>query len=132
MRFSVILAFVMVWSVAVAGEVVDATGRTVQVPDHVARIVPAGPPAAVLLEAIAPDLMVGWPSALSKDARVLLSPEAAGLPQIPRMTGRVDVSEELIALKPDVILDYGTVSPRYVDLALATQKRIGVPTILLD
>ena len=98
----------------------------------IARIVPAGPPAAVLLEAIAPDLMVGWPSPVSEDARALLSPDAAKLPQIPRLTGRADVSEEIKALKPDLILDYGTVSPRYADLAQATQQRTGIPTILLD
>ena len=33
--------------------------------------------AAILLEAIAPDLMVGWPSPLSDEARALLPPEAA-------------------------------------------------------
>ena len=29
-------------------------------------------------------------------------------------------------------MDYGTVAPRYADLAKATQERTGVPTILLD
>jgi iron complex transport system substrate-binding protein len=133
MHGRVILAMLMLCSrLAVAAEVVDATGRTVQVPDHIAHIVPAGPPAAVLLEAIAPDLIAGWPSPVSEDARALLSPDAAKLPQIPRLTGRADVLDEIKALKPDLILDYGTVSPRYADLAQATQQRTGIPTILLD
>jgi iron complex transport system substrate-binding protein len=133
MHGRVILILAMVWSgVAVAAEVVDATGRTVQVPDHPAHIVPAGPPAAVLLEAVAPDLMAGWPSPLSDEARAVLPPDAAKLPQIPRVTGRADVTDEIKALKPDLIVDYGTVSPRYADLALATQQRTGIPTILLD
>jgi iron complex transport system substrate-binding protein len=121
------------WSGAAwSGEVVDATGRTIAVPDHVARVLPAGPPAAILLAAVAPDLMVGWPSSLSDKARSLLAPEAARLPQVPRLTGRDDVSDKIVALKPDVILDYGTVSPRYADLAKATQQRTGIPTLLLD
>jgi iron complex transport system substrate-binding protein len=129
----VILVLTMMWSaVAVAAEVVDATGRTVQVPDQVTHIVPAGPPAAVLLEAIAPDLIAGWPAPLTEDTRALLPPNAAKLPEIPRLTGRSDVSEEIKALRPDLILDYGTVSPRYIDLAQATQRRTAVPTILLD
>jgi iron complex transport system substrate-binding protein len=133
MHGRVILILAMVWSgVAAAAEVVDATGRTVQIPDHPVHIVPAGPPAAVLLEAVAPDLMAGWPSPLSDEARAVLPPDAAKLPQIPRVTGRADVSDEIKALKPDLILDYGTVSPRYADLALATQQRTGIPTILLD
>jgi len=62
----------------------------------------------------------------------LLSPEAARLPQVPRVTGRADVSDKIAALKPDLIVDYGTVSPRYSELAQATQRRTGIPTILLD
>jgi len=34
--------------------VVDATGRNVEVPDRIERVMPAGPPAAVLLYTLAP------------------------------------------------------------------------------
>jgi iron complex transport system substrate-binding protein len=37
-----------------ARSVVDATGRMVQVPDRIERVMPAGPLAAVLLYTIAP------------------------------------------------------------------------------
>ena len=117
---------------ALTGTVVDATGRSVAVPEQIARVLPAGPPAAILLAALAPDLMLGWTSPVSDGARAYLSPEAARLPQVPRLTGREDATEKIVALKPDLILDYGTVAPRYADLAKATQQRIGVPTILLD
>jgi iron complex transport system substrate-binding protein len=121
------------WSAAAwCGPVVDATGRSVAVPEQVSRVLPAGPPAAILLTAVAPDLMLGWPSSLSDKARSLLAPEAAKLPQVPRLTGRDDVTDKIVALKPDLILDYGTVSPRYADLARATQQRTGIPTLLLD
>jgi iron complex transport system substrate-binding protein len=62
----------------------------------------------------------------------LLSPEAARLPQVPRLTGRDDVIDETAALKPDLILDYGTIAPRYIDLAKGTQQQTGIPTLLLD
>jgi iron complex transport system substrate-binding protein len=117
---------------ASAAEIVDATGRHVAIPEHVAHVLPAGPPAAVLLEAIAPDLMVGWPEPVSDAARATLPPPADTLPQIPRLTGREDVADKIKALHPDLIVDYGTVSPRYADLAKATQDKTGVATILLD
>ncbi len=127
------LILLLLWSgLASAAEVTDATGRTVQIPDRVQRVLPAGPPAAVLLEALAPDLMLGWPSPVPGTARAMLAPVAAQLPQIPRLTGRADVTAEIKALKPDLIVDYGTVSPRYADLARTTQQDTGVPTILLD
>jgi iron complex transport system substrate-binding protein len=133
MRLRVVFALLLLWSGAArAADIVDATGRTVTVPDHIAHIVPAGPPAAVLLAALAPDLMVGWPEPISDEARALLAPAAAKAPQIPRLTGKDDVTDKIKALKPDLILDYGTVSPRYSDLAKATQQKTGIPTILLD
>ncbi|HET7880919.1 MAG TPA: ABC transporter substrate-binding protein [Acetobacteraceae bacterium] len=117
---------------AFAATVTDATGRSVEVPEHVTRVLPAGPPAAILLQALAPDLMLGWTSPVPDNARALLSPEAAKLPQVPRLTGREDVTDKIAALKPDLILDYGTIAPRYTDLAKATQQRTGVPTVLFD
>jgi iron complex transport system substrate-binding protein len=128
-----ILILAVMWcGAARAAEIVDSAGRIVQLPDHVARVVPAGPPASVLLAALAPDLMIGWPAPLPDSARALLSPEAAKLPQIPRLTGREDVIEKIRALHADLIIDYGTVSPRYAELATAAQERTGVPTLLLD
>jgi iron complex transport system substrate-binding protein len=133
MRPLLIIPLVMLLSgAAPAAEIVDATGRTVAVPDHVTKILPAGPPAAVLLEAMAPDLMLGFPNPVSAGARAQLAPEAAGLPAVPRLTGKQDVSEQVRALKPDLIVDYGDVTPAYADLARATQERLGVPTLLLD
>ena len=76
------------WSgAALAADIVDATGRTVQVPDQVAHVLPAGPPAAVLLAALAPDLMLGWPFPIPPESRAYLAPEAASLPLVPRVTG---------------------------------------------
>lgn len=133
LRRAFLIVLVLCWSgAAYAADVVDATGRHVQVPDHVGRVLPAGPPAAVLLAALAPDLMLGWPEPMAPEARAYLSPEAAALPVVPRMTGHADVSAAVAALHPDLIVDYGTVSPRYADLARATQQRTGIPTILLD
>ncbi len=128
-----VLALLLLWSTAAAAaDVVDATGRKVQLPDHIAHVLPAGPPAAVLLQALAPDLMVGWPSTLTPETRGLLAPPSSAAPEIPRLTGKDDVTDKVKALAPDLILDYGTVSPRYTDLAKATQDKTGIPTILLS
>ena len=117
--------------VALAAEVTDSTGRAVQVPDQVLHVLPAGPPAAILLEAIAPDLMVGWPGPLSDEAKALL-PDNANHPRIPRLTGRDDVTDKIRALKPDLIIDYGEVTPRYFELTRATQQKTGIPTLLFS
>ncbi len=129
LRRLILLLPLLCSGVALAAEVTDSTGRAVQIPDKVLHVLPAGPPAAILLEAIAPDLMLGWPGPLSDDAKALL-PDNANHPRIPRLTGREDVTDKIKALKPDLIIDYGEVTPRYIELAQATQQKTGIPTLL--
>jgi iron complex transport system substrate-binding protein len=117
---------------ATGAELQDATGRSVRIPDQPVRVLPAGPPAAVLLAALAPDLMLGWPHAPSPAARMWLSDATVDLPTVPMLTGRQDVTDQVVALHPDLILDYGTISPRYVQLTEAVQTKTGIPAVLLD
>jgi iron complex transport system substrate-binding protein len=64
------LALCLLWwsAAALAGTVVDATCRSVEVPERIVRVLAAGPPAAVMLAALAPDLMLRWTSPMSDDA----------------------------------------------------------------
>jgi iron complex transport system substrate-binding protein len=117
---------------AVGAEVTDATGRIVTIPDHVERVLPAGPPASVLLAAIAPGQMLGFAGPVSQTAKAELAAAAAGLSSVPRLTGPQDNTAAVRALHPDLIIDYGTVSPRYQQLALDTQQKTGIPTLLFD
>ena len=50
------------------------------------------------------------------------------------MTGRGNTAsvETVLAARPDVILDYGTINPTYVSLAERIQKQTGVPYLLFD
>jgi iron complex transport system substrate-binding protein len=112
-----------------AAGIVDATGRSIDVPDQVMRVLPAGRPAAVLLAALAPDLMLGWPQSPSPDAAAWLPDTVAALPQIPPVSGD---RAAIIALHPDLIVDYGTVNDRYIALAKGTQDATGIATLLLD
>ncbi len=111
-----------------AASVVDATGRTVTIPDQINHVLPAGPPAAVLLAAIAPDETMGFTARPSDPAKAALPAVAAERPPLPRLTAGQDPG----ALHPDLIVDYGTVSPRYIDLARDIQAQTGVPTLLFD
>lgn len=114
--------------------VTDATGREVQVPDDPARVFAAGPPAATLLYALKPQAMIGWVSAPKPEALPWLRPEVVGLPELGRLTGRGDTLnlEVLLSADPDLIVDYGTVSGTYVDLAGRIQDQAGLPYVLID
>ena len=71
----------MLCSVAAhAAEITDATGRSVAVPDRIARVVPAGPGASLLLLAIAPEKMAGFPFPVSPERRAWINEAATTLP----------------------------------------------------
>jgi iron complex transport system substrate-binding protein len=118
---------------AAARTVADATGRQVEIPDRIERIFPAGPPAAVLLYTLAPKKMVGWVHAPSTEARAFLDPQEADLPQLGTLVqgDKVDLTA-VSAAKPDVFIDFGTVSPRYVERAKQVQAATGIPYLLID
>lgn len=120
--------------VARAATVTDGAGRSVPVPARVERVFPAGPPAAIFLYTLAPELLLGWPRANRPQEREFLLPEVGGRPEVGRITGRGNTAnlEVVLALKPDLILDVGSVNPTYVSLADRVQQQTGIPYALLD
>ena len=91
---------------------------------HVQRVFPAGPPAAIMLYTLAPELLLGWPRANRPEEREFLLPDVGSRPEVGRITGRGNTAnlEGVLALKPDLILDIG--SDRR-DLRLARRPRAG-------
>jgi iron complex transport system substrate-binding protein len=117
-----------------AATVTDGAGRIVPVPERVERVFPAGPPAAIFLYTLAPELLIGWPRANRPEEREFLLPDVGARPEVGRITGRGNTAnlEVVLALKPDLILDVGSVNPTYVSLADRVQQQTGVPYALLD
>jgi iron complex transport system substrate-binding protein len=117
-----------------AATVADGAGRQVPVPERATRVFPAGPPAAIMLYTLAPELLIGWPRANRADEREFLHPEIGRRPEVGRLTGRGNTAnlEAVLALKPDLILDVGSTSATYVSLAERVQQQTGIPYALLD
>jgi len=117
-----------------AAAVADAAGRAVPIPETVARVFPAGPPAAILLYTLAPDILIGWPRANRPEECEFMLPEICARPEIGRLTGRGNTAnlEAVLALKPDLVLDVGSTNPTFVSLAERVQEQTGIPYALLD
>jgi len=113
---------------------VDAAGRRIALPARIDRIYAAGPPASILVFAVAPDKLIGWTSAWREAERPFIATKYADLPTLGRLTGRGNTAnvEVVLAAKPDVILDYGTVNATYSSLAERVQEQTGIPYLLLD
>src|SRR5262249_31529193 len=117
-----------------AASVTDGAGRRVRGRARVARSFPAGPPAAIFLYTLAPELLIGWPRANRPEEREFLLPDVGGRPEVGRITGRGNTAnlEVVLALKPELILDVGSVNPTYISLADRVQQQTGIPYALLD
>src|SRR5262249_9564119 len=103
-------------------------------PDKVARVFPAGPPAAILLYTLAPDILLGWPRANRPEECQFMLPDVCARPEVGRLTGRGNTAnlEVVLALKPDLILDVGATSGTFVSLASRVQEQTGIAYALLD
>ncbi|MGB7257096.1 MAG: iron ABC transporter substrate-binding protein [Pseudolabrys sp.] len=120
--------------IARAVTVADDAGRAVTVADNVQRVLPAGPPAAIMLYTLAPDLLLGWPRANGLEECAYMLPDICARPEVGRLTGRGNTAslENVIALRPDLIVDVGATSERYISLANRTQEQTRIPYALLD
>ena len=113
---------------------VDDARRDVQLPSRVNRVFAAGAPAEVLLYTLVPEKLPGRNRLPEGDA-VEFFPPAYRTPVLIRQLPEVDnpaADAELLALKPDVYVDYGTVDQDYVASVEAVQRRTRVPGLILD
>src|SRR5690606_18314379 len=116
-----------------ARTITDSAGRQVEIPDRVTRVFAAGPPASVLVYVLAPDTLLGWPRALRSEERPYIAEGYRDLPETGRLTGRGGDAniEAVLAARPDLIVDFGSVRDTYISLADRVQAQTGIPYVLI-
>lgn len=114
-----------------AAPLLQSFGRPVA---PVSRVLAAGPPAAVLIACLAPEKLIGWPMRLSDAALALLPAAARDRPMVGRLSGRGSTMslEAVLAHKPDVIVDAGSVDAYYVSSAQRVAEQTGLYYVLVD
>lgn len=134
-RFIVLLICLSVSFTAQSREITDATGQSIEVPDHIERVIAAGPPAAIFLYSLAPDLMLGWPGRFNDKILDFLGEPAKSMPVIGSIGGKIGSEsnvERLIMLKPDLIVDLGNSASTEISIAERVKNRTGIPFLLYD
>jgi iron complex transport system substrate-binding protein len=133
-RLLALAALALGTTAVAAREFTDAGGRVVDIPDIVNVVLPAGPPAAVMVYTLAPKKLAGWVTEPSKAAADYLLPDSVALPTYGRLTGRGGDANMEVVLQaaPDIILDVGTINDTYIDLANKVQEQTSIPYILID
>lgn len=119
---------------ATARTFTDSAGRKVELPEKVTRVFAAGPPASAAVYALAPEKLIGWVNDLPPSARPFIAKPYADLPAHGRLTGRGNTAntEVVLKLKPDLIVDVGSIDATHAALADRMQEQTGVPYILID
>ena len=121
-------------SVVAQTRFVDDGKRSVALPARVSRVMAAGAPAEVLLYTLAPEMLVGRNRLPEGDALEFFPPafrKSVLIRQLPEVDNPA-ADAELLALRPDVYVDYGTVDGDYIAAVDAVQKRTGVAGLILD
>jgi iron complex transport system substrate-binding protein len=131
-----LLGAILIWSPEsrAARTVTDSAGRRVEIPERIERVFPAGPPAMVLLYTLAPETLLGWTREFRGNEAAYVAMPYRNLPVLGRITGRGGDAnlEVVLAAKPDLIFDFGSVAPTYVSLADRVQAQTNIPYVLID
>jgi iron complex transport system substrate-binding protein len=117
-----------------AASLTDDAGRPISIPKRIERVFAAGPPASILLYTFAPPLLLGWSRRPEPRQCEFLGAGACDKPEVGRLTGRGNTTnlEVMLDLKPDLIIDLGTINSTYISLANRVQQQTGIPYALLD
>jgi len=113
---------------------VDTSGREIRPPAKVERVYAAGPPASVLVFAIAPDKLTGWTRAMRPNEAQFFAERYAQLPELGRLTGRGNTAnvEVVLKAKTDLIVDIGSTGGTLASLASQVQEQTKIPYALFD
>ena len=119
---------------AEARTVTDSAGRVVEIPETIERVYASGPPAGIVTFAVAPQKLLGWSRKLRRAERPYVGEIGRDLPGVGRLTGRGGDAnlERVLSLKPDLIIDFGSIRDTFVSLANRVQAQTGIPYLLID
>jgi iron complex transport system substrate-binding protein len=112
-----------------AADFTDSAGRRVALPDHIGRVLTAGPTADVLVYMLAPDKLVGWSE---RPHGPYLPPKGRRLPITGLVLDPNSAAAEIVRrFHPDLVIASGAVTPERAALVQQIQQQSGVPCILV-
>jgi iron complex transport system substrate-binding protein len=131
-RSLIFLAALIVATSVSAREVIDMAGRKVIVPDKLSRVFGSAPPLNVLLNAVAPDLMIGISFKIEEPAKKFFPAHVQGLPVVGGIfgVGQQMNPETVVALKPDLALAWKSpfIDQGKIEEAFA---KMGIPVVFI-
>lgn len=84
----------------------DMSGRTVEVPMEINKVISSGPTGTVFLYTLAPDKLGGWNSPLREAEKRYIQSQYHNLPIVGTWRGSTSSGnvEEVVKIKPDLVI----------------------------
>ncbi len=117
-----------------AREIVDMTGRKVNVPDRIQRVYSTSPPATYMVYALDPSLLAGLNSPLKEVEKKYLSAGIHALPVLGGYFGQGQVAniELIMKVKPDVVIVWTGKESAVNRKMEADMSNLGIPLIFMN
>jgi iron complex transport system substrate-binding protein len=111
----------------------DMAGRTVSVPCTIKTAFASSPGGSIMLYALCPDKMIGWNNAPRSTKKKYILPKCQYLPGLGGWYAKKAANrEEILRLRPEVIIDMGDITPTKIANADNIQQQLGIPLVLVD
>nr|WP_154324986.1 ABC transporter substrate-binding protein [Pantoea sp. 201603H] len=107
---------------------------TLPAASDITRVLSAGPPADILMLAVAPEKLIGFSSFdFSGNGCAWLGQPYCQLPKLGRLAGRASTLplEKLLLLDPELIIDCGNVDDTWISQARRVYQQTGIPWLLI-
>ncbi len=110
----------------------DDSGRQVELPAEINRIVPSGALGQIVLMALAPDMFVGLASPYGENAKGLIDDSLFELPKFGNLYSSADLNvEELALAEPDLIIDIGDSKKSVKEDLDKLQEQTHIPSVYI-
>lgn len=109
----------------------DSLGRTVTLPETVAKVAVSGPLAQTYVFPLCPELLVGYSKAFAADVTKYFPEKYLSLPELGQLyggKGTMDL-EALLAAAPDVVIDVGDDKDGMAEDLDALSEQTGIPFV---
>ncbi|QSZ26880.1 ABC transporter substrate-binding protein [Aceticella autotrophica] len=111
--------------------IVDMAGRTVTVPSHIKKVCSTNPIGTVFMYTLSPDKIAGLNNKISKAESKFTINSYKNLPVEGGYFGQGQTmnKEELLKIKPDIILNMGPINSSSISNADKIQNDLGIPVV---
>lgn len=112
--------------------ITDMAGREVLLPEKTEKIFSLSPVGTIMLYTLCPEKLLGWNYELSEMEKYYIRPQYKDLPNLGGAGKNPPNSEEILKLKPDLIVYVTDINQTNISKAEQFQNELNIPVVVLD